>query len=553
MNFLKQLSFLKSKIPFRLPKSDSGALSPASGVFRDLILFLIFSCIIAVFVFYVYDEIVRISDFSYRLFFKYGSNVLKGLVPYHDFFLEYPPFSLIFFTVPAYHRYLGAYGAAFSFLVYVFCLTGLYISALIGRKYNVPTVLTMGAYAVSVCAVGPILTNFYDVFPAVITMGAVYAYITKHRLTGWFLLSAAVLTKLYPIFLAPVFLIPYLIDMKPFLRSVMMSFSGVSSGIDPADKQKFMPALKKAGAGFAVFAVTGIIFTLPFVIIDADGFFAFLTYHVERGLHIETIYASIILLGRNFGIDILADTIRINNYGSPHLYGNVADIVAKAATPVMMCIYAVIYALYIRIIFRNNTHPTSEAWLSDPQNDRVFAMVSFLIVLFFMMAGKVFSTSYIIWLFPFIPFAFIREDPETRITVRNIGASAAGNILFPENILSRLPGCSEVALKDCADETIRKAFTVTFRYALIFFAVYVISCILSYLIYPHNYSPLLNFKTSSVLLVFIRNIFLLIMGLAAVVLCRTTDLRTCAARRYREKQFEEAQQEFRNISGKQNT
>jgi hypothetical protein len=46
---------------------------------------------------HLYADQILGSDQHY---FRYASRIVRGELPYHDFFVEYPPFALVPFTLP---------------------------------------------------------------------------------------------------------------------------------------------------------------------------------------------------------------------------------------------------------------------------------------------------------------------------------------------------------------------------------------------------------------------------------------------------------------------
>ncbi len=474
--------------------------------------FIVFAGIIAFFIYYVYDNMDYIYDilgatevvenmgfskpnYSVRLYMNYSANVTEGLIPYHDFFIEYPPLSLVFFTIPTFFvkNFTGNYSTdfmpyshAFTAFVFLFCLAGTMIAGLCGRKYKKSPVLLMFVFTACLCAIGPIVTKRYDIFVAVMTIAAVYAYFSEHRNIAWFLLALATLAKLYPILLAPIFLMPYLIDMMPHLSESRRTRTGKnkvrkSAGDIAADKQAFMDSLKKAVTGFSIFILTGLVICLPFMICDYSGFMSFLTYHSDRGVQIESLLASFAFLGQYYGVEAFAKLSLGLDYGSVNIHNDTVSRLGKCLMPLMIIVLALVYSLFFREIVRRSGKSsrfiTSSEFIRNPENARLFAMTCFLVIVTFIIAGKIFSPQYIIWIFPFVALAFISEIPAEKKAV-----------IKKENIL-----------------------------AVLLFVVFIGIALMTFYVYPTHYQ---YFYKTLIHVLFIRNMCIVAAGIIAALLCR---------------------------------
>ena len=60
-----------------------------------------------------------------------------------------------------------------------------------------------GVVAVSPLIVGPVFLNTYDLFPALLTIAAVLAFLRDRERTAYVLLALAVAAKVYPLVLLP--------------------------------------------------------------------------------------------------------------------------------------------------------------------------------------------------------------------------------------------------------------------------------------------------------------------------------------------------------------
>ena len=301
-----------------------------------------------------------------KIYFTYASNVIHGQIPYLDFNMEYPPLALLFFVLPrlaasSLNIYTGFYKAE----VFLAILVGLFLIYLIARRMGKAPWKMMLAYTLCILAVGPIVAEQYDIFPAVLTLGSLYAFMAAKNKTAWALLALGVLTKIYPLFLAPVYL-----------------------AIALRNRQ-----YRAAGAGILVGLSIGIVLSLPFIIMNPDSIKALAEYHLQRGIQLESTYSSILLIGDKLGLDSVK---LVFNFGSCNLDGKTPGTLARLSG--YLCIIFLIAAYWF--IYRNIKPGKS-------QSTRLGAY-ALLVLCVGLITGKVFSPQYLIWLVPLVPLIMHR-------------------------------------------------------------------------------------------------------------------------------------------------
>ncbi len=321
-----------------------------------------FFIVIHLFIFVaLFHTLYSIQYSATGLYFDYASNILKGLVPYRDFTLEYPPFALFFFILP---RLAGHTWPIFSVYyqaeVVIFDLIGLWILYKIAYRWGKAPWTLLSVYTLGILAIGPIIGQQYDIFPAVMTLAAIYYFWTDRHTAAWALLALGTLTKIYPIALAPIFLIYYIRDHQ----------------------------YQRLWQGIASFAAVCLAIILPFLIISPSCLWSFYSYHAQRGIQLESTYSSLLLLADKLGFT----HVRIEfGFGSWNVAGNAANVLAKMSAPVL----AVLLLLTYGFIFRRSQKIRL-------QIDRIGAY-SLLAVLIILITSKVLSPQYLIWLIPFLP------------------------------------------------------------------------------------------------------------------------------------------------------
>ena len=207
------------------------------------------------------------------LYHDFALKMSNGLLPYKDFYPEYPPLSLLFFRLPLIfgtRYYMLTYYALISiFLI----LTVLLIRRLKGNGWAFISVLVLGG----------LFWDRFDIFPAFLSLLAV-AYMVKKKATlAYITLSLGFLTKIYPLLLLPVFLVYTFRDNIAFAKH----------RIGPS----YFPGIKKAFGGIVIFSIPiAIVLHIILGYGGRNGLIKFAEFQGNRGLHVESIRATIPLI-----------------------------------------------------------------------------------------------------------------------------------------------------------------------------------------------------------------------------------------------------------------
>ena len=206
--------------------------------------------------FLVFQTIYKIEYSAVGLYFEYASKVLEGQLPYRDFVLEYPPVALLFFILP---RLAATTFPLFSILfqieVLICSLIGLYVIYKIALRLGKAPWKIMGVYTLCILAIGPIIAQQFDIFPAVTVLLALYCFWTGRHKTSWALLAIGALTKIYPVVIAPIFIIYYLRNQQ----------------------------YSRIWQGALVFGAICLAAVLPFFITGPENILSLLSYHAAEG------------------------------------------------------------------------------------------------------------------------------------------------------------------------------------------------------------------------------------------------------------------------------
>jgi hypothetical protein len=276
------------------------------------------------------------------LYESYGDAVKDGQVPYRDFAVVYPPAALPAFLVPA---PAGDYARAFE-ITMLAC--GLAMAFLVGLATpSLPGLLLVG---LSPPLVGSLAQTRYDLWPALLTTGAMVALLRDRHRLGWAVLAAAVVAKGYTICLVP------LAALWTARRAGRVELGRAAAW----------------GAGVAAVLV------LPFLALSPGGLWRSVHDQLVRPLQIESLGGAILMQMHRATIEF--------TYGSHNVAGHPASLLATGSTLLVL-------AALLWVWWRFGRDRADAARFCAAAAAAVCAYVAF---------GKVLSPQYLIWLVPLV-------------------------------------------------------------------------------------------------------------------------------------------------------
>jgi uncharacterized membrane protein len=267
---------------------------------------------------------------------QYGDAILDhGRIPYRDFAVEYPPGALAVVILPA---AFGNYAAAFAWEMAACGLVLVGVVTAIRRE---------AAFYVALAPVlaGSLILSRFDLWPALLTVAALAAFLRERHGLGWGLLGAAVAAKLWPFVLVP-------------LALVWSYRAGRMRG-----------ALVGLAVAAAVF--------VPFALVAPHGLWDSVRGQASRPLQIESLGASLFTA---FGHPNV-----ITSHGSQNVAGHGAIAAIFAVLQI-----ATLVALWI-------------AFARGPATSERLLRYSAAAVCAFIAFGKVLSPQFLLWLIPLVP------------------------------------------------------------------------------------------------------------------------------------------------------
>jgi Glycosyltransferase family 87 len=322
-----------------------------------------------------------------------------ALAPYRS--VEYPPLAVTFMTIPTWltdalfdeefptgrqPRYAQAYqwlmvgcdGAVL--LLVVFLVRRLFPAATTFEQLErclVYVVCTWPLYAV--------LYTRLDLGVALLVTAALALLVSRcHWWLSMAVLAVAIHFKLMPAVLAPLWLIASL----P-VAALSGSWRGLFRGIA-------VRAAVLTGFGLALLA--------PYYLQHGPAIFEFLDYHKDRGIEIESTWATLMLVSRELGLDWVV----YHSHGSVNVWSPWAPLLIAVATPALAGLLATATGLFVAVVWRRRPERDTVGLTIAQAWPRCVAGFTLLLLLISIAVNKVFSPQYLLWVLPLVPLVDFR-------------------------------------------------------------------------------------------------------------------------------------------------
>ena len=310
--------------------------------------------------------------------------LLSGHMPYRDYGFAYPPLSLLPFSLP--HLVFLVHPIDFSVYNKAFlvesCIWSTGISLLLTHmttrwKFPMNRDAALFSYALLVLIFAALLPWRFDLFPALLTLAAFYFLLKEKSLSAGVCLGLAIAAKLYPIVIVPVFAL-YLISLG---------------------RRRAAVSLITGSIGAAMLCL------VPFVRIPLSTLLTFLSFHQKRGLEIESLGAGVLMIVHAAG---WTNAKMVANYGA-------CNLSSASAPTIIHClptIFVIVLGLTLFGAHRGFQQDIAHSGRIEPETLARFTLAALIA---FIAANKVFSTSYVIWLLPFVPLLRPKEVAQMMI------------------------------------------------------------------------------------------------------------------------------------------
>ncbi|CAN5913842.1 hypothetical protein BH23ACT11_BH23ACT11_25330 [soil metagenome] len=302
-----------------------------------------------------------------KLYRDTGEAVLRGELPYQDFFIEYPPGSVPAFLPPAlFSSNLRDFGELFGAEMAIVLVCSLVLVALTARKLygEWAWIVPASAFTLGAILLQPIAVSRFD--PLVSLALAIAVLCTalggRYRILAFASLGVGTAIKLIPV-LATVPLV------------AVREQNELSSRW-----------LRRTGAGVLAFLATLGAFFVPSYLLGGERFRESFAYHADRGLQLESLASAVLLK-----LGWVQDTVF--RYGAMEVEGRGAELLSSLSLPITAALVLITAAVMYR---DHRTHGFVAA---------KFPRYAAAFILAFMIGSKVLSPQYMLWLLPLIPLS----------------------------------------------------------------------------------------------------------------------------------------------------
>lgn len=332
-------------------------------------------------------------DYDVYNFYHQAEAFKSGLRPYSDFSLEFPPASMYVFLIPSvFTSDYDAYRVLFSALVAACSIITAYVIVKMCEKHGCSSKSPLLLFAVFVVLFSANYFIKFDIVPTLFSVLGIYFYDQGMKKAACGCLVLGALMKVFPALVLVLIVIKEISDRRD-------SLSSLGHGL---------ASLLVAGTAVCVAVV------LPYLVIGVpfSDLTAFVDAQTGRGFQTESLMGSMSILLGDLG---LFDYTVLESMGTFDVVSAVSDVLVPVWGAVMAAVMIVVFS-YAALVLREGAE--------------FFDIIGLTVVVLtvFMLVNYVFSTQYLIWLFPFVPLLYVfrgRGGDGSSIIIINILFAAA--------------------------------------------------------------------------------------------------------------------------------
>jgi hypothetical protein len=292
---------------------------------------------------------------------RYAHNILvRGLFPYRDFAVEYPPLALPVFVIPSMiaGRYFSGYMEIFG-LVMAACgvlAAGFAVLVLAAQRVSTRRLIAgVALVALAPLMLGAVLLSRYDLFPTMLTIAALAALFFGWERSGFVLLALGTAAKAYPVVIVPIAAV-YVWRTVGARRAIVCG---------------------------AVFAAVLLVCFLPFVILAPHGIWEAIHGQASRPPQIESLAAAVFLAAHQ----LIGTHLHLYfTHSSDNIDGHPAQEFADVISALQLVALVLVWLFFA-------CGPATKQRLLTAATAAVCAFIVF---------DRVLSPQYLIWLAPLV-------------------------------------------------------------------------------------------------------------------------------------------------------
>ncbi|HEY2374060.1 MAG TPA: hypothetical protein VGH82_16185 [Gaiellaceae bacterium] len=319
--------------------------------------------------------------YLYRI---YGHRMQHGLWPYHDFYFDWAPGSVLPVLWPVLPP--GSYYDWFHVFDLVYAMGAIVAVAVTLNALGARGLRLYGMVAAAAAlpfALGSISINSLDYWPALFTAAGLAALLVGRNRLSFGLLGFGIAAKVYPVVLLPIVLVW---AWRRYGR-------------------------REALWSLCVCIAVGIVASLPFAIVGPTGLGYSLKTQFERGLQMESLPATILMAASRLGIHHVHIVV-----GRPYSLNVAGGVATVAATIFTLILIAALIGVYV-------------AYAAGPDEPQRLITAAAAAVTAYVAFNRVLSPQYIVWLIPLVPL--VAGTPGIVATALLFGACGLTMTWFP--------------------------------------------------------------------------------------------------------------------------
>lgn len=315
---------------------------------------------------------------DFYVYFYWSDKFFQGLVPYKDYFLEYPPGAFLIFLFPRlFSSDFYQYILLFSLIMTIFFL--LQTVFLLERwQKTKKEKLWLTILILSSALLLPLSLMRFDLIPPFLILWAIVFLFRKAAFNSGIFLALATGVKIFPVALLPFFVISFW--------------------------QK--DGRRKAAKMFTGYLLTLTLSFLPMIWLGGEGFSYIFNYHFLRDIEVESLPASILFAGSLFG-----QATTFNGFAS----WNISVVGWDRIVSQIFLVFGLTSFLLTYFWFYRKLKIKKQVESGD------FLIIKAVLIgiLIFIGFNKVFSPQYLIWLEPFVLW-FLLYLPRRKMMILGI-------------------------------------------------------------------------------------------------------------------------------------
>lgn len=310
-------------------------------------------------------------------FYGHAMAIKDGSLPYTDFEFEFPPISLVFFTMPAlFTSDLDVYCWLFAMMCAGFMSVAAYFIMRLAPGERVRYFAVM-MFAVLVLLYMTESVKKFDSIVMSMTVIALYLFSKQRWYLAYGLIAVATFTKLYPCIFLP----------------LMVAYNATSGrgGTDAVVK----------GVLSCLAVIAAVFIPMWAIGIPPSDSLSFIGFHEDRGFQVESVVATVI---EALGLLGLTDMWIVDAHGTHDVAGPLADALVQYWSAVILLVVLIALAFCIRRMVASG----------DRFDIGRLSAAMLIVCIAFVLTNKVFSTQYMMWLFPFLAMLIYMPELECR-------------------------------------------------------------------------------------------------------------------------------------------